>query len=458
MPLNSSTYVVLTRQLIANQILRPTQRFFRKQVASSVLLLAATVIALVWANSNISETYHSFWHTKFSLDFGEFHISKSLVHWINDGLMALFFFTVGLEIKRELLVGELASPKKALLPVIAALGGMLVPGLIYIAFNLGSSTIHGWGIPMATDIAFALGAVAIFGHKLPVNLRIFLAAFAIADDLGAVLVIAIFYTKEIVWFYVFVCVMLTLCLAIANLLWIRWTLVYAALGLAIWFFVLGSGIHPTVAGVIVSLFIPARGRYDTDRFLQNVDQIMAKFKCEDQSCGYSILLNQEHMHAVHSLELACHDVETPLQRLMHALHPWVAFMILPFFALSNTGLNFHGVNFSEVAAHTVSLGIFFGLVFGKPLGVVLFSYIAVKTGAASLPKDVRWSHILGSAMLGGIGFTMSLFIADLSFSSIHMLSYAKMAILSASVLSAIIGIFFLGIISTIAPVNKAPVN
>jgi len=451
MPLNSSTHIAFTRQLIANQILRPAQRFFRKQVASSVLLLAATVIALIWANSNIAETYHSFWHTKISLVFGEFHINKSLVHWINDGLMALFFFTVGLEIKRELLVGELASPKKALLPVIAALGGMLVPGLIYISFNLGSSNLDGWGIPMATDIAFALGAVAIFGRKLPVNLRIFLAAFAIADDLGAVLVIAIFYTKEIVWFYVFVCVMLTFCLAIANLLWIRWTLVYAALGLAIWFFVLGSGIHPTVAGIIVSLFIPARGRYDTDRFLQNVDQIMAKFKCEDQSCGYSILLNQEHMHAVHALELACHDVETPLQRMMHFLHPWVAFTILPFFALSNTGLNFHGVNFSEVAVHTVSLGIFFGLVFGKPLGVMLFSYIAVKTGAASLPKDVRWSHILGSAMLGGIGFTMSLFIADLSFSTSQILNYAKMAILSGSLLSAVIGITFLGVVSSKSP-------
>ncbi|MBW2321810.1 MAG: Na+/H+ antiporter NhaA [Deltaproteobacteria bacterium] len=454
MSLNSSPYMAFTRQLIADQILRPAQRFFRKQVASSVLLLAATVFALIWANSNIAETYHSFWHTKISLDFGEFHISKSLVHWINDGMMALFFFTVGLEIKRELLVGELASPKKALLPVIAAVGGMLVPALIYIAFNLGSSSLNGWGIPMATDIAFALGAVAIFGHNLPVNLRIFLAAFAIADDLGAVLVIAIFYTKEIVWFYVFVCVMLTFCLAIANLLWIRWTLVYAVLGLAIWFFVLGSGIHPTVAGVIVSLFIPARGRYDTDRFLQNVDQIMAKFKCEDQSCGYSILLNQEHMHAVHSLKLACNDVATPLQRLMHVLHPWVAFTILPFFALSNTGLNFHGVNFSEVAVHTVSLGIFFGLVFGKPLGVMLFSFIAVKSGMGSLPKDVRWSHILGSAMLGGIGFTMSLFIADLSFSSVFMLNYAKMAILSASVISAIIGISFLGFVSTTSPPNS----
>jgi NhaA family Na+:H+ antiporter len=441
--------MAFTRQLIADQILRPTQRFFRKQVASSVLLLAATVFALIWANSNIHETYYSFWHTKISLDFGEFHISKSLVHWINDGLMALFFFTVGLEIKREFLVGELASPKKALLPVIAALGGMLVPGLIYIAFNWGSSNLDGWGIPMATDIAFALGAIAIFGDKLPVNLRIFLAAFAIADDLGAVLVIAIFYTKEIVWVYVFVCVMLIFCLAIANLLWIRWTLLYAALGLAIWFFVLSSGIHPTVAGVIVSLFIPARGRYDTDRFLQNVDQIIAKFKCEDQSCGYSILLNQEHMHAVHSLELACHHVETPLQRLMHVLHPWVAFTILPFFALSNTGLNFHGVNISEVAVHTVSWGIFFGLVFGKPLGIMLFSFIAVKSGMGSLPKDVRWSHILGSAMLGGIGFTMSLLIADLSFSSVYLLDYAKMAILSASVTSATIGITFLWLLGRI---------
>jgi len=455
MPLDSTKYMGFTRQLFADQILRPTQRFFRKEVASSVLLLAATAIALIWANSNISETYHSFWHTKISLVLGDLHISKTLVHWINDGLMALFFFIVGLEIKREILVGELSSPKKALLPVIAALGGMLVPGLIYIVFNFGSSNISGWGIPMATDIAFALGAVAIFGHRLPVGLRIFLAAFAIADDLGAVLIIAIFYTKEIVWFYVFACLLLIFCLALANLLWIRWTLIYAVLGLAIWFLTLGSGIHPTVAGVIVSLFVPARGRYDTDRFLQNVDNVMGKFECEEQSCGHSILLNQEHMHAVHALELACHDVETPLQRLMHALHPWVAFTILPFFAMSNTGLTFQGMIFSEMATNAASLGIFFGLVFGKPLGVMLFSYLAVKTGAASLPKNVKWSHILGGAMLGGIGFTMSLLISDLSFSTSQILNYAKMAILLASVLSAMIGITFLGIISTTAPAKRS---
>jgi NhaA family Na+:H+ antiporter len=443
--------MAFTRQLLADQILRPTQRFFSKQVASSVLLLAATAMALIWSNSNIAETYHSFWHTKISFAFGELRISKTLLHWINDGLMALFFFTVGLEIKREILVGELSSPKKALLPVIAALGGMLVPGLIYIAFNFGSSNIGGWGIPMATDIAFALGAVAVFGQRLPVGLRIFLAAFAIADDLGAVLIIAIFYTKEIVWFYVFVCLLLILCLAIANLLWIRWTLIYAILGLAVWFFILGSGIHPTVAGVIVSLFVPARGRYDTDHFLQNLDKIMEEFKCEEQSCGHSILLNQEHMHAVHALELACHDVETPLQRLMHVLHPWVAFVILPFFALSNTGLNFNGMIFSKMATHAVSLGIFLGLVFGKPVGVMLFSYLAVKTGAASLPQNVRWSHILGGAMLGGIGFTMSLLISDLSFSTYQILNYAKMSILLGSLLAAVIGITFLGVVSSKPP-------
>jgi len=451
MPLTRNKHITATRQLVADQIFRPFQRFFRKEAASSILLIAATIMALIWTNSAIGETYHSFWHTEVSFSFGHFHINKTLVHWINDGFMSLFFFTVGLEIKREILVGELATPKKALLPVIAALGGMIVPGLIYALLNVGSSTISGWGVPVATDIAFALGAVAVFGRRLPVGLRIFLAAFAIADDLGAVVIIAIFYTKEIVWSYLFISLFLILGLAVANFLWIRWTIIYATLGLAVWFFVLGSGVHPTIAGVIVSLFVPARGRYDTDNFLQNVNKIMEKFECEEQSCGYSILLNEEHMHAVQALELACHDVETPLQRLMHALHPWVAFLILPFFAMGNTGLTFHGMVFSEMASNTVILGIVFGLVFGKPLGVILFSYLSVKTGIASLPQEVRWSHIFGGAMLGGIGFTMSLFLADLSFSDPQLLNYSRIAILVGSVLSALVGMSFLGFISASAP-------
>jgi len=364
----------------------------------------------------------------------------------------LFFFTVGLEIKREILVGELASPKKALLPVIAALGGMIVPGLIYVALNIGSPTIHGWGIPVATDIAFALGAVAVFGRRLPVGLRIFLAAFAIADDLGAVVIIAIFYTKGIVWSNLIISLFLIFGLAVANFFWIRQMLIYAILGLAVWFFVLGSGVHPTIAGVVVSLFVPARGRYDTDNFLQNVKNITEKFECEDQSCGYSILLNQEHLYAVQALELACHDVETPLQRLMHALHPWVAFLILPLFAMGNTGLVFKGIVFSETISNPAVLGIIFGLVFGKPIGIMLFSYFSVKTGLASLPQEVRWSHILGGSMLGGIGFTMSLFLSELSFSDPKFIDYARIAILVGSVLSAAIGMSYLGFIST--PASK----
>jgi Na+:H+ antiporter, NhaA family len=444
MPLNSEKFVVSTRQLVADQILKPTQQFFRKEAASSILLIAATIIALIWVNSDVGETYHRFWHIKVSFTFAHFHISKTLLHWVNDGLMSLFFFTVGLEIKREILVGELATPKKALLPVIAALGGMIVPGLIYVALNVGLPTIHGWGIPVATDIAFALGAVAVFGRRLPVGLRIFLAAFAIADDLGAVVIIAIFYTKEIVWSNLIISLFLILGLAVANFFWIRQTLIYAILGLAVWFFVLGSGVHPTVAGVIVSLFVPARGRYDTDNFLQNVKKITEKFECEEQSCGYSILLNQEHLYAVQALELACHDVETPLQRLMHALHPWVAFVILPLFAMGNTGLVFRGIVFSEMVSNPVILGIIFGLVVGKPIGIMLFSYISVKSGMASLPQQVRWSHILGGAMLGGIGFTMSLFLSELSFSDPHIIDYARIAILAGSILSAVFGMSFLG--------------
>jgi NhaA family Na+:H+ antiporter len=328
--------------------------------------------------------------------------------------------------------------------VIAALGGMIVPGLIYAAINIGLPTIHGWGIPVATDIAFALGAVAVFGRRLPVGMRIFLAAFAIADDLGAVVIIAIFYTKEIVWSNLIISLFLTLGLAVANFFWIRQTLIYAILGLAVWFFVLGSGVHPTIAGVIVSLFVPARGRYDTDNFLQNVKKITEKFECEEQSCGYSILLNQEHLYAVQALELACHDVETPLQRLMHALHPWVAFVILPLFALGNTGLVFRGIVFSEMVSNPVIIGVIFGLVVGKPIGIMLFSYISVKSGMASLPQQVRWSHILGGAMLGGIGFTMSLFLSELSFSDPHIIDYARFAILAGSILSAVFGMSFLG--------------
>ena len=438
-----NSYKSLPSTLVADYIVRPAESFFKKEASSSVLLLLASLMAVAWANSALAPLYHDLLHTHLTLELGQYKIAKSLLHWLNDGLMTYFIFIVGLEIKREILVGELSNPKSALLPVVAALGGMLVPGAIYFTLNRGTPTAGGWGIPMATDIAFALGAIAVFGRKLPVGLRVFLSAFAIADDLGAVVIIAVFYTKEIVWSYLLICIFFVAGLAIANLLWIRWTLLYALLGLGIWVAVLGSGVHPTVAGFVVAMFIPAKGKYDTDRFVNKVKEIMDEFQCEEQSCGYSILLDRGHLNAVHALEMACHEVETPLQRLEHSLHPWIAFVLLPLFAFANAGLSLKGIDLTSIVHQPLTLGITLGLVLGKPVGIVLFSLLAVKTGIAVLPAEVTWSQIIGAGMLGGIGFTMSLFVSSLSFASPELINYAKLGILSGSTISAVAGIVFL---------------
>ena len=429
--------------LLADYIFRSAESFFKKEASSSVLLLLASIAAVFLANSSFATIYHNFLHTEIALGLGEYQISKSLLHWINDGLMTFFIFIVGLEIKREILVGELSTPKNALLPVIAALGGMLFPGAIYFALNRGTPTAGGWGIPMATDIAFALGAIAVFGRRLPVGLRVFLSAFAIADDLGAVVIIAVFYTKKIVWSYLMICIFFVGGLIAANLLWIRWTLIYTLLGLGIWLAVLNSGVHPTVAGFVVAMFIPARGMYDTDKFVRKVKEIMDEFRCEEQSCGYSILLDRGHLNAVHALEIACHEVETPLQRLEHSLHPWIAFVLLPLFAFANAGLSLKGVDLMSIVHQPLTLGVSLGLLLGKPIGIVLFSLLAVKTGMAVLPAEVGWSHIIGAGMLGGIGFTMSLFVSGLSFVSPELLNSAKLGILSGSILAAGAGLGFL---------------
>lgn len=426
---------------------QPWQWFFSSEVSGSVLLLLASLSAVFWANSFLSENYHHLIHADFSLAVGHYHFSMSLLHWVNDGLMALFFFTVGLEIKREILIGELATPKMALLPVIAAAGGMIVPGLIYMAFNHGTPNAVGWGIPVATDIAFSLGAIALFGKRLPIGLRIFLAAFAIADDLGAVVIIAIFYTKTIVLSYLISAIICVVVLALGNLLWIRWLPFYLVLGFATWVSVLGSGVHATVAGVVVALLIPARGKYNMARFVRKAERIMQNLEVKSglSEYWYAILLEPQHLNSVNALAHACHNVETPLQRLEHALHPWVVFLILPIFAFGNAGLTLHGMEPMQSITHPVTLGIILGLFVGKPVGITLASYIAVKSGVASMPDEVRWGHILGAAMLGGIGFTMSLFIAGLSFFDPAMLNFSKLGVLAGSVLSGIAGIIFLGI-------------
>jgi NhaA family Na+:H+ antiporter len=422
-------------------IFDPRQWFFDSEVSAAILLLLASLCAVFWANSVAAKSYMDLLNTEISLFFGNFRISHSLRYWINDGLMTLFFFTVGLEIKREVLVGELASIKKAMLPIFAAAGGMVLPAGIYLALNHGTTGAAGWGVPMATDIAFSLGAIAIIGRGLPVGLRIFLTAFAIADDLGAVIIIAVFYTQHISWNYVLVATLLLLCLCLANRLATQSLPVYIFLGSGAWIAAMGSGIHPTIAGVLVALLIPAQGRYPTRQFVAEVNTIMDDFQCHDTTCDdmNNILLNSGHLTAVHSLELACHHVETPLQRLEHALHPFVVFIILPLFALGNAGLSMKGMTVSGSIGHPVALGIILGLFVGKPVGITLFSYIAVRSGIASLPEEVAWVHVIGAGLLGGIGFTMSLFISGLAFASPELLNFSKLGILLGSILSLIAG-------------------
>ena len=426
------------------QAIESFESFFKKVVRGSYPLFFATVLALVWANLSAT-SYHDLWHTELSIAIGRFQMTKSLIHWIDDALMTLFFFTVGLEIKRELLVGELASPKRALLPIAAALGGMLFPAAIYTAINYGTPAARGWGIPMATDIAFSLGVLAILRDKVPLGLRIFLSAFAIADDLGAVLVIALFYTQTIVWHSLLIAGLFLVGLALANRLWIGWTLVYAVLGIGMWFAILNSGVHATVAGVVVAMFIPAKAKYDTDTFLGKVKAYTEKFECEPGSCGYTILLNKQHLDTVLAIEEACHDVETPLQRLEHGLQSWITVFILPLFALANAGLVLKGMHIMNAISHRITLGVALGLTVGKPLGISLFTYLASKVMKTPLPAGVNGSHIVGAGILGGIGFTMSLFISGLSFSSPEFAELSKLGIILGSLFSGILGLIVLSL-------------
>ena len=414
------------------------QRFFKRITQGSYPLFLAAIVALVWANT-AAHNYHSFWHTEFSVRLGSFLLTKTLAHWIDEALMALFFFVVGLEIKRELLVGGLSSPRQAILPIAAALGGMIVPALIFFAFNAGAPTANGWGIPMATDIAFALAVLGLLGKRAPMGLKLFLSALAIADDLGAVLVIALFYTPTIHIGSLLVAAGILAILLCGNLMWVRWTPFYAFWGVALWFAVLGSGVHATVAGVVVALFIPAQGKFDTDTFVRNVRYHLDQFSCEEDSCGFSILLNKNHLNAVQAIDFYCQGVETPLQRLEHALQPWVAYLVLTLFALANAGLSLGGLDWAGALRHPVTLGVALGLTMGKPLGIFGFSFFATRLFGAQLPSGVGWLDILGAGMLGGIGFTMSLFVTGLSFSIPELAGNAKLAIIMASVTSGILG-------------------
>ncbi len=401
------------------------------------MLLACTAVALAWANSPWAEDYHHFWETPLSVGAPGYMLTLSLHAWVNDALMAVFFFLVGLEIKREVLVGELATRRSATLPVAAAIGGIAAPALLYAAVNAGQPGAAGWGVPMATDIAFALGILALLGDRVPPSLRIFLAALAIADDLGAVLVIALFYTGAIDWMSLAAAGIALAVLVGLNRAGARRPFTYALLGVVLWFFMLKSGIHATIAGVLLALTVPARTRISEDEFLRNAEASLADFRASDEP-GTTVLTNAGHQEALLSLEDAADAAQSPLQRMEHSLHGIVAFLVMPLFALANAGV-WLGGDVGSSLAHPVSMGIALGLLLGKPVGITLASLLAVKLGAADLPTGTTWRHLHGVAWLGGIGFTMSLFIAGLAFDSADLLDIAKLGVLAASTVAGVVG-------------------
>ncbi|GIV98128.1 MAG: Na(+)/H(+) antiporter NhaA [Herpetosiphonaceae bacterium] len=425
------------RRVPIKYMVRRFNEFVELEAAGGVLLLASTVVALLWANSPWVSSYVNLWQTTMTLQVGAFEISKPLLLWINDGLMAIFFFVVGLEIKREVLIGELATPRQAVLPIAGAIGGMLVPAALYMLINLGGPGATGWAIPMATDIAFALGVLALLGNRVPLSLKIFLTALAIVDDLGAVMVIALFYTAEIAWSYLAMGMGFLLILLLVNRLGVRSLLIYAVLGVGLWVVFLKSGVHATVAGVLLALTIPARARINPHAFVERSRTVLEDFE-RSTDPDESVLTNEPQQAAIQELEEMCTDVESPLQRLEHALHPWTAFFIMPVFALANAGVAFEA-NLVEALTQPVTLGIILGLSIGKPLGITLLSWLAVRSGLAVKPEDVSWLQLHGAGWICGIGFTMALFIATLAFGATPLLAEAKIGILFASLIAGIVG-------------------
>ena len=414
---------------LARLVARPVREFLRVEAAGSLLLLLAAAVALVWANSPWAESYDALWHAHLTIDVGPLHLDESLQHWVNDALMVIFFFVVGLEIKYELVNGDLRDPKTAALPIVAAIGGMAVPAGLYIALNPpGSDGAAGWGIPMATDIAFAVGVLGILGRRIPSAARLFLLTLAIVDDIGAILVIAIFYTADLSLGWLVIAIGLLGAMVVARVLRI-WTLVvYAVLGAGVWFALLESGVHATLAGVAIGLLAPA-----TPLLKEEVARQHAREALRDNSLDPDELAK---------LRFLLKESVSVVERLQGTLHPVSAYVVLPVFALANAGVELSGMG--KVFTDSVGLGIVLGLVVGKPVGILAASWLAVRLGLGRLPERTTWAMVLGLGAVGGIGFTVSLFIAGLSFPGAEALTdEAKIAILLASVIAAAVGVVLL---------------
>jgi len=427
------------------RILTPFDYFLKSATSGGIVLIGTTILTLLLANSDWGPAIHHLWEMTFTIDLGtHFTLEKSLHHWVNDGLMVLFFLLVGMELKREILVGELSSPRDAALPVIAAAGGMICPALIYVAFNPQAPAIDGWGIPMATDIAFAVGILVLLSWRVPKNLIIFLTALAIADDLGAVLVIAVFYTADLNLPALASAAGTLLVLVLLNRGGVRTPLPYWLIGTALWYFVLVSGVHATIAGVLLAFTIPARPAVTLKQFNDHIDALQAELRRERSEHGAVYTFGNERLAALaESIERSSNAAQSPLQRIEHSLSPWVTFGIIPLFAFANAGIDFRELSFTTAVAQPVTLGVLFGLLFGKFVGIGLFSWVGVKLGVGRLPAGVAWKHLLGAAWLGGIGFTMSLFIGQLAFTDPLLVEEAKLGILLASLLAAVVGLTWL---------------
>jgi len=426
----------------SERLVRPFARFASMSSAGGIVLLICTVIAMVWANSGAADSYQAFINAPMNIGVGSWlleHGHMTVGIFINDALMAVFFLLVGLEIKREVLVGELSDIKKATLPIAGAVGGMVAPALVYVMFNLGGKGIHGWGVPMATDIAFALGILALLGRRVPNSLRIFLTSLAIADDLGALLVIALFYTQTVKIEYLAVGAGIVAILIGLNKLGFKQAIWFIVPGIFLWYCFLESGVHATIAGVVLAATIPVNPRVHVSKYS---NYTRAALDCFDEADDptQDIRTNSTQRAAVLAIEKNNHTVLPLLHRMEHGLHGWVAFLIIPIFALANAGLHLSG-NFGDELTSKVSLGVIFGLVLGKPIGIILACVLAVKLGLGTLSKGVTWRHMIGASCLAGVGFTMALFIANLGFEpGSEMHSEAKLGILVGSMIAAFLGL------------------
>jgi Na+:H+ antiporter, NhaA family len=427
--------MIQTKPRPIDTIMGPFRRFARLEASGGILLLIATAAALIWANSPWQATYHTLLHLPLSVGLGKYVVAQDLHHFINDGLMCIFFFFVGLEIKREVLTGELSSVKRAALPFAAALGGVVVPALIYIAVNRQSGIVQGWAVPMATDIAFALGVLALLGNRIPVTLKVFVTALAIVDDIVAVLIIAIFYTSEISFksllaAFVGVCVSF-----LANRLGIRQPVVFAIIGVFVWLATLKSGVHATVAGIMLAFTIPTETSIEVSEFLKASQEVLQRLAGISEGDDDS---RQAQESAAFELERQSERLHTPLYRIEHALQPWVSLVIMPVFALANAGVDVLG-KLVPALTSAVGLGVALGLWVGKPIGITLFSWLAIKSGVASKPDTLSWRKVIGASCLCGIGFTMSLFIANLAFRDTPFLDVSKIGTLVASLAAGLGG-------------------